>query len=237
MVVSLLAEIKLTTLDPDVYGPSEDSFALADALLALSKQWAAPPQLSLEIGCGSGYVITSLAKILADSGSPQSRLIATDISDQALSATVATLKAHGVPVGPHGAQQPAHKGHVFCEVLQTDLVSGLMPDLRHRVDLLLFNPPYVPTDNSELYRGGIAAAWAGGAKGRVIIDRLLSQLDDILSPTGQLLMVTIQQNDPQGLICEWNLKGYRARICLTQQADEELLQIIHMQRLGHNHPI
>lgn len=230
MSPSLLAEIRLTASDPDVYGPSEDSFALADALLALSKQWAAPPELSLEIGCGSGYVITSLARILAASGAPRCRLIATDISRKALAATARTLKEHGIPVGAHGAAQAIDNGPVFCEVLQSDLMVGLLPDLSHRVDLLLFNPPYVPTDDSEITQGGIAAAWAGGPNGRVVIDRLLSQLDDILSPKGQLLMVTIQQNDPQGLVREWNSKGYRASICLTQRADEELLQIVHLQR-------
>lgn len=40
----------------------------------------------------------------------------------------------------------------------------------------LFNPPYVPTDDSEITKGGIAAAWAGGTNGRVVIDRLLSQV-------------------------------------------------------------
>lgn len=231
MCESLLADIKLTSLHRDVYGPSEDSFALADALLELSGRWSSPPQLSLEVGSGSGYVITSLARILVASEKSNLRLVATDISDKAVAATTSTLEQHGIPVRSGMALDPhMRKANVVCEVLQTDLLRGLLPDLRHCVDLLLFNPPYVPTDDSELSQGGIAAAWAGGLRGRVVIDRLLSELDEILSPHGQLLMVTIQQNDPQGLVRELNSKGYRARICLTQRADEELLHIIHAQR-------
>ncbi len=37
----------------------------------------------------------------------------------------------------------------------------------------VFNPPYVPTPDEEVLRTGIAQAWAGGNRGRVVIDRFL----------------------------------------------------------------
>ncbi len=64
--------------------------------------------------------------------------------------------------------------------------------------MLLFNPPYVPTPEEEVERGGIAAAWAGGWKGRRVIDRLIPLVPELLSSSGEMLMVTVPDNDPQG---------------------------------------
>ena len=40
----------------------------------------------------------------------------------------------------------------------------------------IFNPPYVPTPDEELARTDIARAWAGGNRGRAIIDKFLPQV-------------------------------------------------------------
>ena len=48
--------------------------------------------------------------------------------------------------------------------------------LQRASQVQLFNPPYVPTPDDEVSRGGIAASWAGGPRGRVVIDRLLAQV-------------------------------------------------------------
>ena len=42
--------------------------------------------------------------------------------------------------------------------------------------LQVFNPPYVPTPDEEVSLGGIASAWAGGFKGRRVIDQVLPQV-------------------------------------------------------------
>lgn len=59
-------------------------------------------------------------------------------------------------------------------------------------------------------RGGIAAAWAGGWKGRKVIDKLIPLLPELLSPSGEMLMVTVPDNDPQG-----TFKKEKKALCKT----------------------
>jgi hypothetical protein len=59
----------------------------------------------------------------------------------------------------------------------------------------------VPTPDDEVASGGLAAAWAGGARGRRVIDRLLPLVPRLLSARGEMFMVAVHENDPAG---GWN---------------------------------
>ena len=48
---------------------------------------------------------------------------------------------------------------------------------------------------------GIQASWAGGRKGREVIDRFLPQVRHLLSPNGVLYLVTIEENDTGKFRC------------------------------------
>ena len=209
---STLASISKTTWTQQVYEPSDDSFILADALSQDAQAWGAhAPAITLEIGCGSGFVICSAALLLQQL-QLTSHCMALDISSAAVHATQATLSAHDV---------------TGVDLLNDDMFSSIQGRLHRRIDLLLFNPPYVVTPDEEVSRGGIAAAWAGGKDGRIVIDRLLAQLDDMLSPSGRLYMVTIQQNRPLEILRELEQRsGMHGRVVLQRRADEELLSVL-----------
>jgi release factor glutamine methyltransferase len=61
------------------------------------------------------------------------------------------------------------------------LALPLLSRLRHSVDILLFNPPYVPTviDEAENAQGtaGIEGSWAGGLDGMQITDVFLQTVE------------------------------------------------------------
>ncbi|CAK0786018.1 hypothetical protein CVIRNUC_009231 [Coccomyxa viridis] len=204
-----VADVRLTSYNKDVYEPSDDSFALVDALQ--QHDWTSfSPDVCLEVGCGSGYVICSVAKMLSQHGL-RAQVLASDISSAALEATQETLVAHGV---------------ADVELIQGDLLKPLIPRFQHQVDLLIFNPPYVPTPDDELTRTDIARAWAGGNRGRAIIDKFLPQVKEVLSPRGFMYMVTVTDNRPEDILQLLSNDDIEGKVILERAADEEALRIL-----------
>ncbi|KAF8604945.1 S-adenosyl-L-methionine-dependent methyltransferase [Ceratobasidium sp. AG-I] len=201
-----------------VYDPAEDTFLLLDAL----EQDATflqelKPTVCVEVGSGSGCVSAFLGSILKDVGS---LIISTDINHYASKCTAGTGSKNSVRIDP-----------VVC-----DLVAPLLPRLFHHVDVLIFNPPYVPTEEEEALnaqaQGDIAGAWAGGFDGMAITNRLLDNLGNILSPRGYLYLVALKQNDPSAIIRRmegrWEMVG---EIILERRAGREHLFIIRFARV------
>ncbi|KAI4367446.1 hypothetical protein MLD38_023185 [Melastoma candidum] len=211
---SRIAQIRKVCSHPEVYDPCDDSFALVDALLAdRSNLLEHEPKICMEIGCGSGYVITSLALMLGKE-SPGSFYIATDVNPDAVATTQKTLQAH----------------EVDAEVVTCDIASGLEHRLAGMVDVMVVNPPYVPTPEDEVGGDGITAAWAGGIDGRTVIDRILPVADNLLSDKGWLYMVTLTTNNPSQICLKMKEWGYASRIIVQRSTEEESLHIIKFWR-------
>uniref|UniRef100_A0A0C9S8D3 TSA: Wollemia nobilis Ref_Wollemi_Transcript_11509_974 transcribed RNA sequence n=1 Tax=Wollemia nobilis TaxID=56998 RepID=A0A0C9S8D3_9CONI len=207
------ADIHLVGRHSEVYEPCDDSFALVDALLADRVHLEeVQPSLCLEVGCGSGYVITSLALMLGQETGI--RYLATDISAAAIEVTQKTLAAHGV----------------HADVLLTDLVSGLDKRLAGTVDVLVVNPPYVPTSEEEVGVNGITASWAGGENGRAVIDRILAIANDLLSSKGWFYLVTLTANNPAEICLIMRQKGFASRIIVQRSTEEESLHVLKFWR-------
>lgn len=202
----------LTAADYDrVYEPAEDSFLLLDALEA-DLEWlrARRPRLALEIGSGSGVVVTALAAAL-----PACACLATDLSAAACRATWRTAQRNGVSVLP-----------VRC-----DLAAALRPRLAGTLDVIVFNPPYVVTSTEEVCAAGeIAASWAGGERGREVTDRLLPQLPDLLAPGGVFYLVAIRENDVDDLREVMAGLGFGMQLVMSRRAGPEHLSVLRFQR-------
>ena len=211
-----MATIAQTVYNQDVYEPSDDTFALVDAITADKSFWLErEPSIIVELGCGSGFVMCSCALLLCEHKHAAYKL-AIDVSQAAVTATQATLTAHAV-----------HDVDIVC----ADKFGPVEARLKHAVDLVLFNPPYVVTPHKEVLQGGIAAAWAGGRDGRVVIDAVLARIDSLLSDNGCMYMIAIADNNPADILNIVHAQyGLHGSTVLTRRADEELISVLRFSR-------
>lgn len=110
-----------------------------------------------------------------------------------------------------------------------------MHRLSHAVDVLLFNPPYVPTYADEAddaqHDAGIAGAWAGGADGMQITNTVLQQVESLLSPTGRFYLVAVKENDVPGIRQRMLAEhGLKSQIVLQRRAGREHLFVVRFSR-------
>jgi methylase of polypeptide subunit release factors len=80
-------------------------------------------------------------------------------------------------------------------LLRGDLTSWARPGT---FDVVIFNPPYVPTEAEELERAvrerDIAASWAGGERGREVIDRCMQGVRECMVVGGVFYLVLERAN-------------------------------------------
>jgi release factor glutamine methyltransferase len=210
----------------NVYEPAEDTFLLLDALerdLELLKEDA---QVCLECGSGSGTIITALSIAFKQEATTSQEalknrlLFATDINPSACRTTRKCASYH----------KQLHN----IEVIRTNLAESLVDRLEHSVDLLLFNPPYVPTDQNETIQGGeqLQRSWAGGKDGREVLDVFLHKYVPRLlcRPNGVAYIVALSENNISEL-CDTLLDEHKlaGNVVLKRQAGPELLHVIRYQ--------
>lgn len=196
-----------------VYEPAEDSFLLLDCIekdLELLRQRG--PVLCVEVGSGSGVISSGLAAALKT----HVFVFASDINPDACTATKATIETNRVAGN--------------TDVIQSDLLSGLVNRLTGQVDILLCNPPYVGTDCSEVGHADISSSWAGGAKGRNVTDRLIKMLPFLLAPKGLAYLVLEQCNEPKSVLALATSLCLKAEIALSRRAGIEMLYVARIER-------
>ncbi|XP_013883169.1 methyltransferase N6AMT1 isoform X3 [Austrofundulus limnaeus] len=136
-------------------------------------------------------------------------------------------------VNPAAAQctaKTASCNNVSLQPVLTDLVECFLPRLCGKVDVLLFNPPYVVTPSEEVSSRGIEAAWAGGERGREVTDRFLPSVAQLLSHKGLFYLITITENDPEEIIRLLSHQGLEGESCLSTRAGNERLSVLRFHR-------
>ncbi|HLF26205.1 MAG TPA: peptide chain release factor N(5)-glutamine methyltransferase [Anaerolineae bacterium] len=158
-------------VDPRVLIPRPETELLIETALAIVKAQAGQTACTIaDIGTGSGAIAITLALHL-----PQARLIATDISPEALDVAAENARRHGV------AQRIEFK------------VGDLLTPLQAPVQLITANLPYVRSKEWAHLAHTIrehepALAFNGGADGLQLVSQLLGEAPRCIQPGGSILL-------------------------------------------------
>lgn len=206
-----------------IYEPSEDSYLFLDTLSSPSEsKWlserfqnANPMPLVVEAGTGSGVVLAfAAAQSQEIFGRRDILTLGTDVNRNAC---IATRETVSTAIKEHQkAQETSNMHAVHVSSLASDLCSALRP---RSVDVLLFNPPYVPSEelprlpsaeendpatSKAMSRSAkfesdsyfLSLTYAGGADGMETTNRLLDALPETLSCRGVAYVLLCKQNRP-----------------------------------------
>lgn len=169
-------------VDDGVYAPQDDSWLLCEAL---DRGVPVAGRRVLDICTGSGILAIEAALKGA------AEVIAYDISPLAVACASRNARRAGVRV---------------------DARVGTLDDARRAgpFDVVVSNPPYVPSD-APLRGTGPNRAWDAGADGRVVLDQLCDLAPDLVAPGGSMLIVHSEFSDPPQTIRRFEHAGFESR--------------------------
>jgi release factor glutamine methyltransferase len=170
----------------NVYEPAEDSFLFAENLTVPTNAKV------LDVGTGTGL----LAILAAAKGATT---LAVDLN----------------PFAIRCAKHNSFLNHMQEKIgfLQADLFSAF--NISDMFDLITFNAPYLPVMDHEPV-SWLERSWAGGADGRQIIDRFISQAPLYLKPGGKILLMQSTLADENKTISQFNEHKLTASVIAHQ---------------------
>jgi release factor glutamine methyltransferase len=158
-------------VEPGVFVPRRRT----EYVVQLALDLAGPAPHVVDLCCGSGAIAAAFAAVRSDA-----RVFAADVD----------------PVAVHCARRNLDPLEV--PVYVGDLFAALPPELSGRLDLLLVNAPYVPSDAiafmpPEARDHEATVALDGGADGLDVHRRIAAGAGDWLKPGGHLLIETSEE--------------------------------------------
>jgi release factor glutamine methyltransferase len=164
----------------NVYDPAEDSFLFAENLNINKDDYV------LDMGTGSGI----LGIIAAEQAC---KVVAIDLNPHAIRCANQNAKLNSVNGKMHFIRgdlfAPLNKGAYF--------------------DTVLFNAPYVPSEENEL-DFWLGRSWAGGITGRQVMDKFILQAPKYLQKTGKIMFMQSTLTSVADTVNKFAVNGLKA---------------------------
>ncbi len=191
--------------DPDqVYQPEADTYLLLEVALNEIR----PGDRVLEVGTGSGYIaagIMGMVKKSKKEGSDSPCFVV------------------GTDINPHAVRCARENG---VEVIRTNLFDGL----RGPFDLIVFNPPYLPTTREERIEDWLEYALDGGPDGRAVLSRFAKEVGMVLAPGGRILLLISSLTGEEAVIEIFTKLSYKVEIVIKRRVFDEDLLVLLIQK-------
>ena len=193
----------LIEIHSEVYDPVEDTYLLLDAI-DIKKNDSV-----LEIGTGCGIIALECARIGAN-------VICTDINPIA----VELVKKNYL------MNQSLLNGNF--DIRLGDLFSPLLSS--ETFDVIIFNPPYLPTKKDEHVGGWYDVALNGGKFGLDVTKRFIEGLSKFLKKNGKAYFIFSSLSDKKKLEQIIKKNKLDSEIILNKKFDDETLSVYLLKK-------
>ncbi len=128
-------------------------------------------------------------------------------------------------INPHALRMARKMG---IETVRADLFRGIGA----RFDLILFNPPYLPTGSQDRLEGWLNLAFDGGVSGRETINPFLEDLGDHLAPRGRALLLVSTLSGLSEIEVKAKNEGLEAMVVAREKYFFEELVVLRLRPAG-----
>ena len=185
-------------LHPEIYEPSEDTFQLLESIKIK------PKANVLEMGTGSGIISLECARKGAN-------VLATDINPIAIELLKQNYKKN---IQKISGDIDARIGNLFQVIKKNEIF-----------DIILFNPPYLPTRKDERVGGWFDVATDGGKDGLYLTIKFIEELNVHLKNKGIAYFVFSSLSNRKKLENHLLKKNYFYEIVSSKRYDDEIIDI------------
>jgi release factor glutamine methyltransferase len=155
---------------------------------------------------------------------PEDRVLEVGTGSGTIAAALTTTSGVvATEINPHAIAAARRQG---VEVVRTDLLAGIQGPF----DLIVFNPPYLPTAPEERIPDWVEKALDGGTTGREVIARFLHDAGRVLASGGRILLLISSLTGEAEVARMLEEEGYSSQKIRSLVYEGEELMVLRIRR-------